>query len=126
MEELKRRVALIDARFFAYHGYYPAEQVLGNEFMVTIHVGFDKHAEGQEELTGTVNYQALYEIAKAEMQRPRKLLETVAEAILTCVRADFPFVSEIEVTIRKNHPPFGGDHAKAAITLLWRGEPIAT
>jgi len=120
MGHIEQRVGLTDARFFAYHGYYPEEQSLGNEFTVTIHVAFDKHVGGQDNLQDTVNYELLYNIAKTEMQQPRKLLETVAESMLNRVRADFPFVSGIEVSVTKHNPPFGGDHAKAGVTLVWK------
>ncbi len=120
MGHIKQQVALIDARFFAYHGYYPEEQVLGNEFKVDIQVAFAKHTESADELENTVNYQTLHTIAKDEMQHPRKLLETVAESMLHRIVADFPFVEEVDVTIHKSHPPFGSDAAKAAITLTWK------
>lgn len=120
MGHIKQRVALSDVRFFAYHGYYPEEQVLGNEFIVNVQVAFEKHSEGDDELANTVNYQLLYQIAKTEMQYPRKLLETVIEAILSRIRTDFPFLDEIEISICKNYPPFGGDRAKAAVTLVWK------
>ena len=120
MNPLRQRVALTDLRFYAYHGYYPEEQVLGNEFMVAIQVAFGRQGEGEDELGNTVNYEALYNIAQTEMLQPRKLLETVAETILNRIRQDFSFVDEIEVNICKSRPPFGGDHAKAAVTLSWK------
>ncbi len=120
MDRIHQQVALADARFYAYHGYYPDEQVLGNEFTVDICVAFDREEYTTAvELKHTVNYEQLYGIAKAEMQQPRKLLETVAEAMLHRVRTDFPFISKIEVNITKHNPPFGGDRAKARVALKW-------
>ncbi len=120
MENIQQTVALTDLRFFAYHGYYPEEQVLGNNFTVAIYVTYNMQTEVDEELQNTVNYEVLYDIAKTEMQQPRKLLETVAESMLERIRNDFSFVSEIHVNICKNNPPFGGDHAKAVVTLIWK------
>ncbi|MFB2120072.1 dihydroneopterin aldolase [Parapedobacter sp. 2B3] len=120
MGRIRQQVALIDARFYAYHGYYPEEQVLGNEFTVDIYVAFDRgDRKTADELQYTVNYEQLYNIAKTEMQEPRKLLETVAESMLHRVKADFPFVSHIEVSVTKHNPPFGGDRAKAGVKLTW-------
>ncbi|MEC3879648.1 dihydroneopterin aldolase [Parapedobacter sp. 10938] len=120
MGKIHQQVAVADARFFAYHGYYPEEQVLGNEFSVDICVAFNREdRETADELQYTVNYELLYHIAKAEMQQPRKLLETVAESILRRVRTDFPFVSDIEVSVTKHNPPFGGDGANARVVLKW-------
>lgn len=120
METVRQHVALTDLRFFAYHGYYPEEQVLGNEFKVSIRVGFETSEMDEDELDGTVNYVALYEIVKVEMESPRKLLEAVAKTILNRIRQAFPALDEIEVTICKNQPPFGADQAKAVVTLLWK------
>jgi len=123
METTRQYVALTDLRFYAFHGYYPEEQVLGNEFTVAVRTGFLRRETGGDELNRTVNYETLYNIAKTEMQVARKLLETVAETMLTRVQEEFPFVDEIEVTICKNQPPFGGDRAKAAVTLSWNRHP---
>ena len=120
MGTIRQQVALADARFFAYHGYYPEEQVLGNEFTVDISVAFDREdRKTADELQHTVNYELLYHIAKTEMQQPRKLLETVAETMLHRVKADFPFVASIEVSVTKHNPPFGGDRANVRVALKW-------
>lgn len=121
MGHIRQHVALADARFYAYHGYYAEERVLGNEFTVDIRVAFDRDDRiTADELQHTVNYEQLYHIAKTEMQLPRKLLETVAEAMLHRVRKDFPFVSNIDVGVTKHNPPFGGDRAKASVRLRWK------
>lgn len=120
METIRQQVALIDARFFAYHGYYAEEQALGNEFTVDICVAFDRDSDTEaDELQYTVNYQQLYDIAKNVMQQPRKLLEAVAETMLHRVRTEFSFVYHIEIAITKHNPPFGGDRAKARVALSW-------
>jgi len=119
MGHIRQQVALEDLRFYAYHGYYPEEQVLGNEFVVAIRVVFERHASGSDELVNTINYEKLYQIAKDEMKIPRKLLETVADSILSRLRGDFSFICEAEVQIIKNNPPFGGDRAKASVILSW-------
>lgn len=120
MGTIRQQVALVGAHFYAYHGYYPEEQELGNEFIIDICVAFDRDDhETADELQYTVNYEQLYRIAKTEMQQPRKLLETVAESMLHRVRIDFPFVSNIEVSVTKHNPPFGGDRAKARVALKW-------
>lgn len=120
MGHFRQRVALCDLRFYAFHGYYPEEQLLGNEFEVTVRVAFNRGETGEDELGNTVNYEMLYHLVKTEMQLPRKLLETVAEAIVNRIRKDLPLVDEIDVSVCKNHPPFGGDRGRAAVTLSWK------
>ncbi|MBK1440365.1 dihydroneopterin aldolase [Parapedobacter sp. ISTM3] len=120
MEHVRRQVALTDLRFFAYHGFYPEEQVLGNEFTVALYVGFTGAPKDDDNLANTVNYEVLYGIAKSEMQHPRKLLETVAEAILSRIVQKFPFIEDAKISITKRRPPFGGDQAHATVTLVWQ------
>jgi len=122
MDCYKQKIALTNVRFFAYHGYYPEEQLLGNEFFLdlicTLH-----HITGKgDNLANTVNYEALYEIMADEMARPKKLLETVVENILTTVKDNFTEIRAIEITLKKSNPPFGGDIATAEVSLSWERE----
>lgn len=112
-------IELKNARFFAYHGFYSEEQILGNEYYISIKTQYDSDELDTEELDRTVNYEALYQIAKEVMGRPKKLLETVANEILNKVTERFPNVNQVKVSIVKVNPPFGGDRAKAKVSLHW-------
>lgn len=122
--KLRQEVALNDLRFYAYHGFYPEEQVLGNEFFVDVHVYFQisdhDFPAAQEELGHTVNYEILYRLIKEEMEMPRKLLETVCYDIFDRIKLNFTFLDEIHVKIRKSNPPFGGDSATASVAMSWQ------
>lgn len=122
MKRFKQQVKLADARFYAYHGYYPEEQVLGNEFIVNVEVGFEREWDHDDDIEKTVNYEQLYAITREEMGEARKLLETVAQAILKRIHSGFPFVDFISVRITKRNPPFGGDLSNAEIALTWIGQ----
>jgi len=121
MDRYTKKIALINARFFAYHGYYPAEQRIGHEFFVDIccFVEIDV-APTDEQLEYTINYEDLYHIAKNEMLAPKKLLETVVAKMLHAVRTKCEEAHKVEVTIRKSHPPFGGDLSTAMVSLSWQ------
>ena len=86
---MKTKIAVKGASFFAYHGYYPEEQVTGHQFEVDVEVWMMHENLAGDQLTETVNYENLYAICKAEMQLPRKLLETVAYGICERVRSRF-------------------------------------
>ncbi len=102
------KIALHGAEFFAYHGFYPEEQVLGNSFIVDIEVSFSPAADAKaDEIADTVNYEELYEITRDEMKQPKKLIETVAQGILDKIKAKYPYVDTIEVSIKKLNPPLG-------------------
>lgn len=126
LHKLQRQVALHDLRFYAYHGLYPEEQVLGNEFFVDVSLSFDHQApridgrvDPDADFSHTVNYEVLYQLVKDEMEMPRKLLETACYKIFDRISSKFPFVDSISVRIRKSNPPFGGDSATAVVALNW-------
>lgn len=121
MEHYRQKIALRNARFYAYHGYYKEEQLIGNEFFLDV-ICFVKNPilEAGDHLANTLNYEELYRIAKEEMAEPKKLLETVIENIVNTIKTTFNEVNDIEVTLRKSNPPFGGDTATAEVSLYWQ------
>jgi dihydroneopterin aldolase len=119
MGMIKQKVSLEGVRFFAYHGFYPEEQILGTEFIVDVDTELEVFTAGEDEILNTVNYEKLFQIISAEMKTPRKLLETVAHAILEHIRHEFLAVKNIRVLIRKMHPPLGGDVRNSAIEVTY-------
>lgn len=120
MGNISQKVSLEGARFFAFHGFYPEEQVLGTEFIVDIDTTMEVFGSGADELANTINYVRLYEIASEEMKVTRKLIETVAHAILERIRHEFLAVQTIRVSIRKMNPPMGAEVKNSAIELTFR------
>ena len=115
---MKGQVALEGLEFHAFHGVYPHERISGNYFTVDIAVeaDFTKGAT-YDELDGTVNYETLFQIVKEEMEKPSKLLEFVAEKIISKIFSDLPSVTAIELSISKQNPPIGGKCKRATITV---------
>jgi dihydroneopterin aldolase len=103
------KVALQGVRFFAFHGFYPEEQVLGNHFVVDVEVEFlQQHHFTNDEIAHTVNYEQLYNVVAVQMKHPRKLLETVVQAIIDELKTAYPFVETIRVGLKKLNPPLPG------------------
>jgi dihydroneopterin aldolase len=98
-------IELSALRFHGYHGLYAEERLTGNEFEVDMKVAFIPPGQTITSLAETINYSAIYELVKAEMQKPRALLETLAMEITEHVHALFPFVTHIEISIKKMFPP---------------------
>ena len=117
MATIKQRVILRDVRFYAFHGFYEEEQVIGCEFYVNIETESEVFGNGNDDITNTVNYERLFEIASAEMRNTRKLLETVAHSILDQIRHEFLQVKLIKVSIRKMNPPLSGQVDSSIIEL---------
>jgi dihydroneopterin aldolase len=113
-------IALQGAEFFAYHGFYPEEQKLGCRFVVDIEVGFNPQTNpAADELKHTVDYEKVYYIACDEMKHPRKLIETVGQAILDKILSKYTYVDTISVTIKKLNPPLLGKVANSAVTIKY-------
>lgn len=112
------KISLHDARFFANHGYYPEEQLLGTHFVVNIDVEFEpEQGTMTDHLADTVNYEQLYTIAAAEMKQTKKLLEAVAGGIINRIRTSFPYLHSIRVELKKLNPPLAGPVGYTAVTL---------
>lgn len=109
-------IALESVRFFAYHGLYKEEQVLGNHFILDVQVSIPE-PEHPSMLVESVNYETLYNIACKVMEVPQPLLEQVVHDITAAIREKYPSVTHSKVTLRKQAPPFGGDLAYAVVSL---------
>jgi 7,8-dihydroneopterin aldolase/epimerase/oxygenase len=112
------KITLEGLEFHAFHGVYPHERESGNFFEVDIAVETDfSLAAKEDDLAGTVNYEALFKIVKEEMDQPSKLLETVAEKIITHVLETLPAVSGVDLKISKLNPPIGGKCRSSSVSL---------
>src|SRR5688572_33211963 len=113
------RIALEGLEFHAFHGVYPHERESGNWFEIDIAVETDfSVAAEDDDLRGTVNYETLFRIVKEAMVQPSRLLETVAEKIVSDVLILLPAVLSVELKISKLNPPIGGKCRMASISVV--------
>ena len=114
-------VALHGAEFYGKHGFYPEEQLLGSRFVVDISADFEPKGELlHDKLTDTVNYEHLYELTYAQMQKPRKLIESLCQAIIDDVVHHYSLVEKVTVTIKKLYPPLPGKVAHSSVTITYQ------
>lgn len=111
-------VALKDVKCYAFHGFYPEEQLTGNHFLVHVEVTFSP-AEETEDLQKTVNYEVINAIILDEMKNTQKLLETVVKRMMDKVLAAYPFLLTAEVGIKKLHPPMLGEVGGSYVELKY-------
>jgi dihydroneopterin aldolase len=105
-------------RFFAHHGVFSQETVVGNEFMVNLHIEADlTEACKTDNIEHTINYASVYELVKSEMQKPSQLMENAAYRIMGQIKASFPQIVHLEVRIAKMNPPVGGEVERSEISL---------
>jgi 7,8-dihydroneopterin aldolase/epimerase/oxygenase len=116
-------IALEGMRFFAYHGLYEEEKLMGSHFILDIElktdVTFANTIEEDEvdKVIGTINYETVYEICKIEMSRPQKLLETVVKNIMVALKWQFQNIFQLRIKIKKLNPPVGGTVASSSIEV---------
>jgi 7,8-dihydroneopterin aldolase/epimerase/oxygenase len=111
-------LSLHGMEFFAYHGCHEEEQKTGNRFIVDIEFFTEsENAEITDDLSKTVNYQKVYEIAKTEMQIRSRLIEHVARRITDALFKNFPEIKDAKVVVAKLNPPLGGKVEKVQFTL---------
>ncbi len=102
-------IALEGMRFYAYHGFYEEERIIGGEFEVDIYIHTSiKAASVEDDLYKTINYETVYLLCEAEMRKPKKLLETVAQSLVFQMKYHFNSIQNLKVRIRKLNPPLGG------------------
>ncbi|HRY31855.1 MAG TPA: dihydroneopterin aldolase [Bacteroidales bacterium] len=111
-------ISLENMEFFAYHGHFPEEQIIGTRFLVSFTFEADtSEAEINDDLQLTINYQSVYQLIKKEMEAHSKLIEHVALRILTTVCEAFPAITWARVKVAKMNPPLGGRTGSVSITL---------
>lgn len=112
------KIELCGMRFFAHHGCFHEEKVIGNHFVVDFEVWTDTRAASlSDSLDDTLNYQCIYDMVKEEMAVSSNLLEHVAGRILRRFRESFPHVEHARISIAKLNPPLGGEVGASKVTL---------
>lgn len=112
------RVELVNMEFFAHHGCFSEEQVIGNKFRVNFWAEADLAKPSRtDDVKDALNYQEVYNIIKAEMGERSHLLEHVAGRILRAVKEKFPYVKSAQVSIDKLNPPLGGQVEASRVVM---------
>ena len=122
MMRLKESFVSLDGlRFHAFHGVLPQERTVGNDYVVSVRAGYDvSKACLSDDVSDTLNYARMYDVVKAEMAEPSKLLERVAWRIGERLMAEFPSITSLNIRLTKQNPPMGayGDGATVELHLI--------
>jgi 7,8-dihydroneopterin aldolase/epimerase/oxygenase len=114
-------ILLEGMEFFAFHGCFREEQIIGTSFIVDLTIEADTDtAEVSDHLRDTVDYAGLYQCVKKEMEQKSHLLEHVGRRILDAVCTSFPAVLAIDLKIAKINPPIGGKMKQVSFHLQWK------
>lgn len=99
------QIALEGMRFYAYHGFYEEEQIIGNNYVIDVFIKTNFSAAAEEDdLYKTINYETVYLICQREMKIKTKLLETIGMRIMEGLKHQFQNIHEATIKIKKENP----------------------
>lgn len=111
-------IELENMEFFAFHGCFREEQIVGNSFMVNVRLDGNYNVPADSDnIADAVNYQIIFNLVKEQMAIPSHLLEHVAKRILDAVYGKYPDLYRVSVKVSKVNPPLGGQTKQVSVTL---------
>ena len=111
-------IQLAQMEFYAYHGHFKEEQIVGNKFLVDLILESDMTtASKSDDLKDAVNYQKAYQLVKDEMEKKSHLLENIARRIIDSIFSELDGIEKITVKVAKMNPPVGGKMDYVSVTL---------
>jgi dihydroneopterin aldolase len=109
--------------FYAYHGCFKEESVVGTRFVINLELFLDSNrAEESDDLHDTINYLHVYQLIKLCMQTKSKLLEHLARRILLNLFVQYPKLDKVLIKVSKMNPPLGGQLASVSVILQYDGK----
>lgn len=114
-------IQLEGMEFFAFHGCFKEEQIIGTKFIIDLDVESDTGlAEVSDRLHDTLDYVGIYQKVKLEMSRNSHLLEHVARRIIESVHSAYPSILSVNLKISKINPPIGGKIQQVCYKTHWK------
>ena len=111
-------IAVENMEFYAFHGCFEAEAVVGNRFLVDLWIEEDATLAAETDvITNAVNYQQAYLIVKEQMMIRSKLLEHVCKRILDALYSQMSGIKYAKVKVSKMAPPMGGPIERVSLTM---------
>jgi dihydroneopterin aldolase len=104
--DLEYQIEISGLRLFAYHGVFPEENTLGQEFKIDLRLSVS-HASSFENdrLDHVLSYwDALETVKNSFTNNTFKLLETAAESILNALEV-YPQIRHARIHLKKLTPP---------------------
>jgi len=111
-------IQIENMEFYAFHGHFKEEQIVGNRFLVDLTIETDMTLPAESDnLKDAVNYQRAYEIVKLEMEKKSHLLENIAGRILNALYAEMEGIKKATVKVSKMNPPMRGRIGSVSVVL---------
>lgn len=116
---MKSFILLENLTFYANHGVFGQETVVGNVYIINLKIGVDlTKASVSDDLNDTISYADVYEDIKIEMMVPSKLLEHAAKRIIDRLKSKYIQIESVELKLSKRNPPIGAQLDYASVILI--------
>ena len=113
-------IRLEGMEFYAFHGHFLEEQIVGNSFIVDLEIETDMSLPSvTDDLNDAVDYQTAFAIVDREMEHKSALLENIAGRILKSLSSELKGIIRATVKISKINPPLGGKIKSVSISESW-------
>ncbi len=113
------QIHLNKIKVYAYHGWYEEERKTGHWFEVTVKLTMPDPHDLNDELSGTLNYETIYALVLETMNKPQRLLETVAQQLITELQR-INSISKASVKLSKLSPAMMDQTKKVSIVLKFK------
>ena len=114
---MTQTIHLVDIFVHGYHGIFEEEKLVGNTFKINVTVIYTPALFPITNLSDTIDYGAVFQILKSQMQVATPLLETLAANFCISVFEKFKTAQEISIHIQKMVPPIAGMEGSVAVGL---------
>ena len=104
--------------FYAFHGHFKEEQIVGNKFIIDLEIETDLEAAGlSDRLEDATDYVVACGVVKQEMEKKSKLLEHIGRRILDSLFLNLKGIKRAKVKIRKMNPPVGAKVGSVSVVM---------
>jgi len=111
-------ISVENMEFYAFHGCFEAEAVVGNRFLVDLWIEEDAStAADTDSIDDAVNYFQAYQIVRKQMMVRSNLLENVGKRILDALYSEMSGIKHAKVKVSKMGPPMGGSIERVSLTM---------
>jgi dihydroneopterin aldolase len=109
---MKKReiIGLEGMKFYAFHGFYEEEQIIGGEYIVDVYIYLDAKKAGKtDDIIHTLNYESIFSAVKMVMEEKHLLIEKVVYSIAAALKKKTKQKAKIKIRLQKLNPPINGE-----------------
>lgn len=118
MELTSTYIILKGLQYHAYIGVGEQEQVVGNDYVLDLRLGYPFAAAMESDVVDdTLNYTDVFNVVSEVMKQPSKLLEAAAGKIVKELCARYKRLESIDLKLVKRNPPMGADCDSTGVEL---------